>query len=277
MVMKNAMAWTMLAVAAMTAPALAGGARTPAANPRTPGSSRLGTALPAMPIGSGSGQTIELGEGYSLLEKTSIFDAHRGLGPTTTTTGPKPGDIAPPPPRALPVYRAAMFDDVGPVALLEIPDLRGRTTVEYLREGDTFSWDGSTVVDITPDVLSLSRTSSSGQVTTTEVAIGRDFSGRKIGDLPTTPSYVPLDASGARTNGIGMTRPRGRGVTPGGLYNTGTLTTPGPLGALTGSPLDPPLPPGSADALAARMMQRRQNQLSALIEPASMPATSGVR
>ena len=284
--MKNAMAWAMMVVAAMTVPALAGGGRTPAANPRTPSSSRIGAALPAMPIGGGSGRVIELGESYTLLDKTSIFDANRGVvpGPATNRKG---DDVTPPPPppRALPVYRAAMTDDFGPVALLEIPNSRGGTTVEYLREGDTFSWDGSKVVEITPEVLNLSRMSSSGLVTTIEVVIGRDLSGRQIGSLPTTPSYVPLDAAGARNTGTGLARtPRGRGTlgsTPGGFMNTGTLAIPGATtgapGGLVGSPLDPPLPPGSADALAVRMAQRRQNQLSALTEPASMPATSGVR
>ena len=280
--MRNAIVWAMMAALAAAVPAMGGGTRTPPANNRNSMANRTRNILPAAPIGSGTGRIIQLEEGYSVLERTSIFDANRGrpTGPTTST------GRTPPPMPETPVFRASMFDDLGPLALMELPDGQGGTKAEYLREGETFSWDGSKVLEITTDILFLSRSSGVGGMTETEVAIGRDLSGRQIGTLPTMPGYVPQDLAGpVRSPGTGSTRlGRGRGVrggTPGGLFSNGISNVPAnaisPLGALIGSPLDPPLPPGSADDIAGRMARRRQNQLRVPMEPAPMAGPSGVR
>jgi hypothetical protein len=278
--MRNAIVWTIVVAAAMAVPALGGGARTPAASNRNSVANRTRNVLPAMPIGGGSGRMIQLGDSYSVLDTLSIFNANRGV-PTTRTTG---GGGPPPPPPA-PVFRASFFDEIGPLALMEIPDGRSGTTVEYLREGQTFSWDGSKVLNITPDILFLSRTSSAGGVTETEVVIGRDLNGKQIGAVPTVPGYVSQDMAGpARNPGTGVPG-RGRGRSgPGGArgaFTGNALFGPGNTGGVTGVPagvsLDPPLPPGSADDMANRMAQRRQIQLGALTEPASLPATANFR
>jgi hypothetical protein len=285
MAMRNAFVWAMMVAAAMTVPALAGGGGMPGNGVRNSGANRTRNVLPAMPVGGGSGQVIQLSESYSILDTTSIFRADRGA--KEDGVGPPPPPPPPPAPRVSPVFRAAMVDDVGPLALVEISDGKGGMTVEYLREGQTFFWDGSKVLGITLDSLRLSRPAIAGALPWLDVPIGCNLNGRQIGALPTTPAYLSNDATGAirntgGTTGIGRGRVPGamRGATmngglPGGIMS-GSLpdgTTP----AVIGAAIDPPLPTGSADDLAGRMALRRQNQLSGLTEPVSLPATSTVR
>jgi hypothetical protein len=274
--MKTTLALAMIVAAVAAVPAMGGGARTPGNSVRSATVLRTPAPWPATPMSSGRGRTIALDESYAILDTTSIFQADRGLK--------KVADPPPTPERALPVFRAAMFDEGGPLALMEIPSGRGGTRVEYLREGQTFAWDGSRVLSITPDLLILAPTASAGDAAGLEVVIGCDLKGKQIGSLPLAPPYVPNNPTTARTprtgtsrfgRGLGMT-----GVTPAGFFGNETTWSTGNADAvtgITGEPLTPPPPSESSVTAAPRLTFGRQNRPSVPMGPTSRPTTPNMR
>ncbi len=216
----------------------------------------------------GSGRQMQLGDSYAIFNTVSIFDLNRNVTP------PPP----PPPPPPLqpdkynlgaPVFRGSIVDDVGPLAMLEIQEANGAISYQYLREGQLVSWNHATVLRITLDTLRLSDTSGTG----IDIPIGSNLYRVPVGTLPTAPSFVSNDVIGASTvpqpgAGVGGLRGLRGGFTPGtgarGNTASGLATT------LINPALNPPLPPGTTDDLAARMALRRQIQLRGTAS--SMPA-----
>jgi hypothetical protein len=239
---------------AATAPAFAGENGVVVKHPgATARSSRL--TEPPAPLNMNNRGDTKLGSAYAILDTRSIF-AQSGIG-----EGAKP-TVRNGPPRILaerpaPVFRGAMIDDIGSLALMEIQEADGSTRTEYLREGQTVSWGDAKVLRITMDTLRLSRVPVfAGQMSWIDVAIGCNLNGAQIGTLPV------VAGSGNVLNRPGLPRPGVTGSFRWRGANNGDSTAPG-------SSLDAPLPSGSADDIAARMIARRQEQLRDLTNVAA--------
>jgi hypothetical protein len=271
---------------------------------------RTAAATPTTPLRSnGSGQRIQLSNDYAILDTTSIFAQNRRA---VSSSEVNPADVQPVVFRgASPVVRAAMIDDLGPLALLEVQQRDGSLAALYVRKGDTVEYANAKVLDVTLEYLRLSRASTGeGSSAYFDVPVGRNLDGQISGVLPATLVNQSLDALGATQNqNYGRNNRGGRGGGTyggnfgggnfggnyggnfgGGNYGGGYNNYAGGLGALVGGGttavsvtntvvnpnLDPPLPPGTNDDIAARMAARRQTQLNSSPAPApvSTPASA---
>jgi hypothetical protein len=234
----------------------AGGASAAAARVKTP-------ADPTPSLVHKNSIAPPLTEENNIFSTVSIFSSSR-----------RPADIAPPTgsgntlgtgirpqPVPSPVFRGVMNVDSGTVALIEVPDSSGNTRSQYVRVGETLK--GATVLSISFESMRLSRAPVyAGQEPWVDVPIGCNLEGNQVGTLPMAVGTY----GGAMANQPGMPRADVMGALrrPVGNFRAATVT---------GSPLDPALPPGSADDLATRMALRRQMQLRGPTGESATPET----
>jgi hypothetical protein len=211
-------------------------------------------APPTSPINAPKSPVVPLAEPYAILNTVSIFavDHRSAEGRMKRTEQPALVRVTPP---SAPVFRGVIIDDNGPLALMEVPDGNGGTSTEYLREGQTVSWSNSKVLSITLDKLRLSRTSVYGwQDSGVDIPIGFNLNGQQIGTLPLLPGA-----------GMGDVFNR-RGSRPNRAFGLGVVENVGNFGSAHVA-IDSALPSGDAEDLETRMIQRRQNQLRAVVRP----------
>ena len=225
--------------------------------------------------GGGGGGVVrfQLTEDYSIMDTTSIFARDRiAVDPNYI-----PVPQAPVAPRQVyrgdaPIFRGVMIDkDKGPVALIEIQQQDRTTKNDYLTPGQTIDWNGYKVVDVTMDGMLVLNGDQN-----ILIPIGRNVDNQVVQQLSTVAQYQSQDALGMinqTQNGPGGGGGRGgRGGRGGGGLGGGGAG--GLAAGIVDVQLDPPLPPGSADDLEARMRARRDNQLNSSPVPVSLPAVT---
>ncbi len=220
---------------------------------------------------------------YNILETTSIFAQDRRAVSYNSgqVQDPTPVVITPVVPRGnTPIFRASMIDDNGPLVMLEVLEFNGNLTYYYYRVGQTLEWNKSQILRIDLDKMQLSRASATGFI---EIPLGYNIDGYSASaGLPNSPTYQSNDALGQTNNqntGGGGRGGRGGGGGGGGFAGGnfggggggggrggggfgGGGTAGGMATSIINPMLDPPLPGGSTDDIAARMAQRRNLQLN---------------
>jgi hypothetical protein len=223
-----------------------------------------------------------LTEDYAIMDTTSIFARDRIAIDPNYIEVPQPPVIRQQVPRGeAPIFRGVMIDkDKGPVALVEMASQErgGTPTNDYLKPGDTIAWNGDKVVDVTMDGMLVLQGD-----TNVMIPIGHNVDNQQVSQLSTVAQYQSQDAMGVSNqqqqnyNGGGGGR-GGRGGRGGGGGQGGGGGFGGGAGGLAGQiinvQLDPPLPPGSADDLEARMKARRDSQLNSTSSPLPAPTVA---
>jgi hypothetical protein len=235
---------------------------------------------------------------FKELETTSIFAKdRRAVDPNGPLVDTSPIITVPPPQSAFrgdaPIFRGVVEDKNGIQGLLEVQKQDPVThnvmpSTEYIRKGETITWNNSQVVDLSMDGLTVIRGGKN-----VLIPLGYNVENQPASLLSSVAAYVSQDALGVQNNqnnnnnGFGGGR-NGRGGGGfgaggggggfgaggvGGGRNGGVGFGAGIAQAIVSVQLDPPLPPGSADDLEARMRARRDAQTGGASAPVVVPTT----
>lgn len=225
---------------------------------------------------------IRMSSEYNILTTTSIFAQNRRAMDTgeIVATQPVTYVVRTAPVRLdAPIFRGVQVDESGAQAVMEVQQTDPNnnnavvTRALSLKSGEVLTFDGTEykVVSVDRDA-GLKLAVTGGEMV---IAMGSNVLMQAMAPLPDTPPYRAMDATPQNQNNNNMGGRRGgrggAGAAGGGMVAMGgtmaggggaAISMAGLQGALMTSS-DPPLPPGSADNLEARMKARRDTQIGA--------------